>query len=342
MNRHLLRQLQTMRSYPSVTILANTTPGSGLTLDDRTTIRGLIAEASDRLGVQAGPDAASVLAAELSRILDDATTQPCSEAIALCASFDNVVAVRLGRAVDQRVVIDHTFATRDLVADLNRTAQFRVVTLSGNAARLFVGDRRRLIEETENGWPMVRAIDTNETLWSRAVADALRAVDADLPVVLAGTERSIQDTLATKDLEVIGTVAGNHDRTGPAELHDLTWPLVNGWLEQDQIVALDRLDRAISSRRFAGGIDEIWPLANEGRIDLIVVEDGYRLTARTDDHGHLEPIITDSDAERDDPRVSDDVVDEAIEAVLRQGGSAVVVAPGVLEHHSRIAAVLRY
>ncbi len=146
----------------------------------------------------------------------------------------------------------------------------------------------------------------------------------------------------TRHLSGDGVGCSPERTTSPADLHELAWPLVNRWLEQDQVVALDRLDRAISSRRFAGGIDEIWPLANDGRIDLIVVEDGYRLTARTDDHGHLEPIDARSGAERDDPLVTDNVVDEAIEAVLRQGGSAVVVSPGVLEYHSRIAAVLRY
>ena len=36
---------------------------------------------------------------------------------------------------------------RDLVADLNRTALYRVVTISERTGRLFIGDRHRLVEQ---------------------------------------------------------------------------------------------------------------------------------------------------------------------------------------------------
>ncbi len=31
----------------------------------------------------------------------------------------------------------------------------------------------------------------------------------------------------------------------------------------------------MSTSRYAGGIHEIWPLANEGRIDTLIVEEDY-------------------------------------------------------------------
>ncbi len=83
---------------------------------------------------------------------------------------DEVALVYLGREVEERVVVDETFATRDLVADLNRTARLRVVTISDRRARLLVGDRHRLVEVASDDWPLVRDDDAGPTLWVRSVA----------------------------------------------------------------------------------------------------------------------------------------------------------------------------
>jgi hypothetical protein len=80
----------------------------------------------------------------------------------------------------------------------------------------------------------------------------------------------------------------------------------------------------------------VWPLATAGRVDLLVVEESYFLPVRVGAH-HLERV--------DDPRepgVVDDIVDETIENVLRNGGRTIVVPDDALAQHDRIAAVLRY
>jgi hypothetical protein len=87
---------------------------------------------------------------------------------------------------------------------------------------------------------------------------------------------------------------------------------------------------------FAGGIDEVWDLANDGRVELLVVEDDYHLAARVAGR-HLEPATDVHDAD-----VMDDAVDELIEIVRRAGGEAIMVAPGELAERGRLAAVLRY
>lgn len=53
------------------------------------------------------------------------------------------------------------------------------------------------------------------------------------------------------------------------DLHHRVWLLATDWLRNGHKRAMQCLDEARSQRRFAGGIDEIWPLANEGRIELL-------------------------------------------------------------------------
>ena len=81
----------------------------------------------------------------------------------------------------------------------------------------------------------------------------------------------------------------------------------------------------------------MWSLANDGRVDLVLVEESFEVAALVGPDRQLELV--------DDPvgpGVVDDIVDDTIEAVLLRGGRAVLVPDDELAHHDRIAAVLRY
>jgi hypothetical protein len=311
MNRALLAELQRLTAYPSVTLLLTTTPSDPMR---------------------------DVDVRQLDAMVVEATLQRSTRAVALCASPDHGAIVRLGREVRQRIVVDDTFATRDMVADLNRTAVFRVVTVSDRKVRVLHGDRNRLAELRDAQWPLVRDELESTNGWSRAMADAIATECADIamPTIVAGVARTARDVVDAAKMTPIGTINGAHDRSGWAELHQHAWPLVVDWMRQDGERAMERLDEARGAQRFAGGIDEVWMLAHDGRVQLLVVEEGYDLPARLED-GRL--IAAD---DREAPGVIDDAVDELIEAVLRMGGETVIVPTDTLADHARVAAVLRY
>jgi Bacterial archaeo-eukaryotic release factor family 3 len=337
MNRAVLSDLQRRSCYPSVTVLFNTTPDSMLSPAELTTAQGLIDRAQQRLTGDASEALTELLVSRLGSLLEEAGSALSSRAVGLFASADHAAVVRLGRGVEERVVIDETFATRDLVADLNRTARYRVFTVSEQKTRLLIGDRSRLVEERTDTWPMLRG-GQSASSWIRDVGAQLLAQHAQqpLPTVIAGVDRTVRRAVVPELFETIGFIPGNHDRTGWAALHNLVWPLVTDWLRADGARAIDALNRARSACRFAGGIDEIWPLANEGRVDILVVEDRYAVAARII-NGNLE-----RSEDREAADVIDDIVDEAIEAVLRYDGKVVIVPDDELAAHGHIAAVLRF
>lgn len=340
MNHALLSELQRVSAYPSVTVLVNTTAGVVPDTALRARTAQLIDVVDQRLRGDVVDEERAWLVTEIRRLVDDAATEPPATAMGLFVSPGHSVFVRLGRAVTERVVIDQSFATRDLVADLNRTAQYRLVTISDRMLRVLIGDRRRLVEVRNEAWPLLRTDELSVTGWSAAVVDGLRDLQRQhpLPTVVAGVERSVRrHHEALAPFRTIGVIPGNHDRTGWAELHTASWPLVTDWLRADLDDALRRLDAARSERRYAGGIHEIWPLAADGRVDVLVVEDTFAVAARVNADNQLDPV---EDATA--PDVVDDIVDEAIEAVLQAGGRVVVTGDGNLAAHDRIAAVLRY
>lgn len=334
MNQALLTELQSLNAYPSVTILHTTAAGGSIRPADAIQLHDLVDEADRRLAGDVLDSVRAPIIETLRRLATSAASGRATRAVALCASPDHEAIVRLGREVQTRVVVDHTFATRDMVADANRTATFRVVTISERTARLLVGDRERLVEVHDWHWPLERVEEEGDEAWEQRL-DAVLARERqsfEAPTVLAGVARSITALVDADRVSPVGTVSGNHDTTSPHALHDLAWPLVDAWLGRDGQVAMARLEQARGSRVFAGGVDEVWALANDGRVELLVVEDDYRLTARIGGD-RLRP----SDG-LDDP----DVVDELIETVVRAGGEAVMVPPGELSEHDRLAAVLRY
>jgi hypothetical protein len=348
MNRSLLAELQQMRSYPSITVLMNTTRGAELSNDELATARRLTQTAAERLASDVSDDVRRGLISRLVELVDERGGRRNGHALAVCVSPEYNAAVSLGGSVDERVVIDETFATRDLVADLNRTAEYRVIAVSESAARNFLGDRGRIIEERSDIWPLTRPDDTSDEAWSREVGDQLAALDADnsIPVVVAGVKRTVTRLVDASATNVIGHVAGNHDRTNAAELHTLVWPIVLDWIGTEQQRAFARLDEARSAKRYVSGIDEIWSLANDGRVDLLVVEEGYALRAHIGAEGHLQtdhhadPRL--ADAMPADRAITDDIIDEVIEAVLRNGGTTTLVDNATLDDCGRIAAALRY
>jgi len=339
MNRLLLDDLIGRFAYPSVTVLANTRRGSALAEDDLVSIRAQIDRADDRLRTDVHDEVREMVVARLHALLAAHRDDRPGTALALFASPDHSALVHLGREVRPRIVIDDTFATRDLVADLNRTAAFHVVAISDRKMRVLVGNRHRLVERRDDRFPVLRDEDEPAGPWRRRIAEELELVcrERRLPVVLAGVERTLASVHVDLGDRRVGVINGNHDRTGWADLHTLAWPLVVDWLRTDGARALERLDRARSAFRYAAGIDEVFPLATEGRIELIVAEDGFAPSVRLGSQGQLIPA-----ADLEHPEVVDDIVDDTMELVLRYGGESVIVPDGVLGEQGRVAAVLRY
>ncbi len=338
MTHATLAELQRQRCYPSITVLINTTPGVILTASELDAASRLTVQISDRLDGDITDGLRHDLIDRLRVLINENALQPSTHALALFVSPDHGGAVRLGHRIDERATIDDTFTTRDLVADLNRAATYRVITISEQRSRLFIGDRQRLVEQRDDTWPLTRRDDHSPATWARDLDHHLRheRTTSPLPTVIAGVQRSIRKLAPTLD-DPIGVIAGNHDRTSTTDLHHAAWPLVSDWLRRDATRALGQLDNALSANRYAGGIHEIWPLAHDGRIDTLVVENNYTLPARIDHNNQLHPA---EDAHH--PEVNDDIVDDTIETVLHHGGAVIIVNDGVLADHHHIAAILRY
>jgi len=356
----LVDRLQRARSNPSVSVLVTTTPAAILTSRDAVRLHRLVDVACRRLRSEPDQELATALAKRVRHLTVAVRRSSTTRAMALFVSEDHCEVVYLPAAVADRVVIDPTFATRDLVRLLADHPRYRLVALSDHGARLFEGRPGELAEITTGQFPItLRSTPEHNDRGRRfgrdrssgrdaALRAHLRAVDHflssrmahdPLPLILAGVSRQVATfrQVTRRETSIIGTIAGNHDRSSPARLDALARPIIENHRDHERATGAASLDDSAHSRRLAKGIDAVWVAARNGQIEALYVEDGFTFAARLAHDGRC--LSAASDAEH--PDVLDDAVDEAIEYVNASHGRTVIVDDGSLIAHKRIAALLR-
>jgi hypothetical protein len=281
------------------------------------------------------------------------------DGLALFVSADAGEVVQLPFTITPRVVVDETFATRDLVHAMNRSQRYRLLSINPRETRLFEGAGRRLSEVVKGAFPLVSVEegarrddawwgvnpdsvhDARRRRFASEVAEALYPIqEADpLPLVVLGAEpwASLFEAAARRADRVIGTIVGSFPAASPQELGQRAEPVVAEWRARERARLLAELDEAVSANRYASGVDQVWRAVRRGRGGKLLVEEGYRRAARLQQDGLVLEWADDIDA----PDVVDDIIDEIIEEVLGAGGEVLFYPDGALERHQRIALIQR-
>jgi peptide subunit release factor 1 (eRF1) len=258
-------------------------------------------------------------------------------------------------------VFSDSYLTRNLVAAKAQAAPFWLVVVSAEKAELWRGVDGVLHPHTDQGFPLTpepvqsdperleRIGDTPSVYQDETTRGFLRRVDdavakllgeEPLPYFLVGPAAALTQLAhrAGKGQQPAGKLAksGLVGAT-PAVLAEEIKPMLAEYGQRRTQEVLGRLDQAMGRKTFAAGLDEIWESVSTGRVELLAVEEDFRLTARMD-RGHLVPLL---DGEVG-PDVREDVVDEIVETALNTDAEVVFVPNGTLDQHQHMAAVLRY
>jgi len=366
MNHQDIQELQAIREYPSVSILL---PVYSESADNRQQtpirVKNLLREAENRLLKEFSKRDIAPLQSRLGELAEEIDYERGASGLALFANANFARLFYLPFAVAERVAVNHTFATRDVVIAYHRSPRYRVLSLTEKSAHLYEGVRDQLQEVERGGFPVTRAVEGVKTEWTggfgveqtslhdaeereycNRVEHALESVaDHDpLPLALAGVERTVayfDEVTQHKGqgkFTIVARLTGNWENLPPHELEEKIWPLVQQGLKAGLDRVRQRAEDAIGAGRLATGLQEVWRAAREGRVDTVLVEDDYHQPARAQESGlHLV-----SEDEQAAPDVLDDAVDETIETVLNASGDVFFFESGQLAQYDRIAAILRY
>jgi len=343
--------LQAVATYPCVTVLCTTRVGERLHPDDANRLRQLIHEVAIRLRAELDPMQVQPVVDRLNDLFRDAADRPTSRAIALFVGGAVSRLHHLPLGVIDRVVVDPTFATRDLVQGLQRRPPYLLLVLGSTTARLLSVEpgMRKIAQYDASPRPRTGERSGNRDAKTRddQRRGFLRLVDKRLagelqrrprPVVLAGVDRlTAEFTALTRNQRAMaGSTRGSHRQTPTNDLRALADSVLDTYLDAKESEVLERVDQAHRARRVAVGLDEVWLAARNQLPDMLAVEESLAVPARI---GAGHDLLRAEDAAH--PEVLDDAVDELVKIVIAAGGWVAFLRDGALSSFGGVVLALR-
>lgn len=355
--RRDLKQLQSLSKTPALSILLPTHRTSPDNKKDPILVKNMVDEAKERLREEFSARELAPLIDQLENLVGEIDYPHTLDGLALFVSHDFGKLYYLPFSVSARIVIDKTFATRDLVYGLHRSQRYWVFLLSQASTRLLSGTGETLEEVQDENFPMQMTgpagtspipydadssyVDDRHRRFFQQVDRAFTDYTEGelLPLIVGGVVRQISffQEVSQYTSAIAGTLSGNFDKASLAELAPQVWSVVQPVREARRANAIQELEDAVNAQRVVSTIGEVWRLAQEGRGKLLVVEKNYHIPAILNEDGQFELVDQPGGTE-----VMDDAVDEIIEIVLAKGGDVEFVDDGTLALHQQIALILRY
>ena len=374
----LVTMLQSVQGYPAVSLLLTTTPAPRMRPEDAARLPGLLRDAERRLAQESLPGVTGTVLEPLADLVARATDGPTSAAVAVYASAAVRAVLHLPVEVTDRVVVDPTFATRDLVRALHRTPRHLVLALSLHEARLFDGVGDDLRPAPVRSFPRtVRGGPRQDADPQRGAGRTLEGDPLAAPITVPGgpaPRRLVRPGDRRVFYREVDRALGAYLRVNPAPLVLVGTERV---LAEFRRVStnLGRLAGCVRGSLVTAPTSELAPrirtvlheyLRSREREAIELLErragagrvvDGIHacwLAARAErpemlavEEGYVFPARLDAEGDLlteatdvEHPDVVDDVVDELIEAVLRRGGWVALLTDGALAEHGRVALTL--
>ncbi|WP_018654931.1 hypothetical protein [Actinomadura flavalba] len=359
-----LSELRKPRTFPAVSVVMPTYRHAPENRGDAIRLRNLLGEVRRRLTAddRVDPAAADGILRGLEEAAGELDPRDAEDGIVLFAAPNGEHhAFTVETEVDERVIVDTTFATRDLIAAHHRTPRYWLVCLSDRRARLWDGQGGELTEHRGDGFPLApepldeqgdgqrdrRSAGTGDEPHRRLVRAVVTGLHAVLardarPVVIAGVTRhqALFDELAGPGVTIAGRIDGGFEGASAGTLAELARPVLQAYDDLREVAVLAELEAARGLRRYAAGLRDVLPVVERGQAEHLVVERGYYAPAvRTP--REVVPVDGPVGALHG-ADVVDDVVDDLIETTLEYGGEVTFVSDGFLVDHDRIAVVTRY
>lgn len=356
MDRAEVITLARVHAEPAVSVLCPVEQPVTAHPEDAARLRSLLDRAVETVEEWRGAEAAARVHRQVEAAGPALEAGERGRGLAVLVTPDDCRVLHLPFRVEEQIVVDDTFATRQLLEGLDRTVPCLALVLGGGGGRLLAWDGVHATERTTGGFPVAvtpphewdtphRDLPIHEDSATeerrivfrevdRALGDVL--ADESLPVVVLAPERDLAlfGEVGRHGGAVIGQVHGSFEHASPASVAEVVRPVLEDHLLARRAAAVARLRDAFGRGRAVIDLVEVERVAAEGRGHELVVEEGFTFPR------HWVDGLTPGD-EPDAQLAVDDVVDDVIETVLLHGGGVAFVAPGALDPEGHIGLILR-
>lgn len=353
-----LRELKNIQSENCVTIILNTHRTIPDNEKDVINLKNLVKEAENRLlGYDTKRNVTPIIE-NLKKLADNINHQENIESLVLFVNEEIAEFTRLPIQVTNRVVIDQTFATRDLVRALHSYSNYYVLVLNRDKVRLIEAFNDKVVQELDGAFPFESPIQFTSVNSEPSNASRLRNLTSEffnevdkavqlvrkenpLPVLITAEQNTFHEFLSLSNqkdsiFETCLTRSRQNEKAN-AIVSD-AWDFVKGFLENRNKERINELEKAVGQNKFLSDTNEIHRGILEGRVQTLFVEHGLYQPAVLE----ADSIVYVSENERNDKNVIDDIYDELIELNMDFGGDVVFLPPGKLEKFNGFGAVTRY
>ncbi len=355
-----LKKIKDIKSEDCISIVLNTHRSKPDYLKDEIQLKNLIKVAESKLAEKHDKKATEKFVQEINSLAKNIDHGHNLESLLLFINVTEGISeyVRLPVAVKDRVVIDDTFATRDLIRYLNSETNYLVLILSQEKARLIEVLNDNLVQEFKAPFPYVnrqfyaknKTEHVDASKQTSLVAEFFNQVDKEvnivrktrkLPVLVCSVEENYFEYLKIVDDKpsvfdfFINTNQISKKGTAIAKA---SWEVMEGYVRQKNESRKEELLKAVSENTFLSDTNEIWRAINEGRIQTLFIEEGlFQKAIMTPEK------ITYLDKNDDDANnVVDDIYDDMIEVNMDFGGDVVFLPKGELKDFNGFGAITRF
>jgi Bacterial archaeo-eukaryotic release factor family 3 len=287
-------------------------------------------------------------------------TQRKSIAIYISPVFDKVMYLDIH--VKEKIIINESFAIRDLIYNKKQTQAFLVLLLSGKESRLYLCNSGtffvRILSQTpenidayKNDLPekVLNFSDVSqrkEIIMEKFFLHIDKELDSvinayHLPIMVLGTERIVGHfkKLTKHSGAIVEYIHGNYDDANSDQMKEILEPHLHVLNEIKQKDLLKQLENAAGQKKLTIGIKDVWREAAHQKGRLLVVEKNFTFTAQL---GSDESKIFKPTEPYHSFSYIKDAVDDVIEKVLEYGGDVEFVDDGVLQAYKHIALIQYY
>lgn len=355
MIKNEILELQKERVYPSITILM---PTSRITVDaskEKILLKNLLNELKEKLKHKVNKKEADVLWKKVNEVTSQIDFLNLKEGLGIFVNERKSFLIQFPFSVPAMTVIDDTFETKFLIKQYNRSIEYYLLNLNEKNNSLYRGFNEILDPIINEDFPF-QMTDVVETVYEQgtwhydsAIMERYRQyiretskrlkknIEDNIPIIIAGVNKLISLFDELGDFKsIIGKIEGSYDTKNLSELGEKADKIIKEYITKVREKILNNFKDNLGVKKAAFGLLDLWNLANQGRIETLLVEENYHQPAKFEGN---QPVIVN---EINDSLLIEDLVDEIIELVFTQKGKVYFYEDGVLKDYQRIGAILRY
>lgn len=345
-----LKELKDIVSKTCITIILNTHRTRPDNEKDALILKNLMKEAEDRLYAEMSNKTAKHLMDRLESLTASIDHNQNLESLALFVNDEITRYIRLPISVENRVVINQSFATRDILRAIHLETRYYVLVLSKQKVRLLEAFNDKLVREITDSFPIdndqyyvtSKEEESISSKPTRLTAKFFNIIDKELnkvrqvnplPVLICTEESNYHEYLKVADHKdtIVDTFLNMNrlDETGQAIVSE-AWEIMKTRTKKINEARIAELQQAVSQNKFLSDVNDIYQAIKEGRVQTLFIE-----------KGNFQPAILEDDritfVEYDNinqPEVIDDIYDELIEENMNYGGGCGVFTrwrPGAIQ-----------